>query len=338
MEGSTPGPGEHVLVLSNLPPSRAQKRLALGVVLVLFVCFVAAAGPLSTIPLIRVDAFIFIPAYGTAIFVNDSINAALLFAQFSVLRSRAVLALASAYLWTGFIAIPWVLTFPGVFPGAGPLGAGLQSTACLYFFWHVGFVLFVIVYVLLKDLEPIKGLSESGIRAAVLASVGSVTALVFGATVLVTAGHALLPPIMLDTVRISNLWFFLAGPTLALIVVTLVFLWLRHRSVLDLWLMVVLCAYAIEIALLSFPVPIRFSLGWYVGRVCGLLAGSLVLLVLLIETTMLYGRLLHAVLAQTPRTRGTADDRRCGISFDCSRGQAALDGDDSERQRGAALA
>src|SRR3984893_2739958 len=101
MEGSTPGPGGHVRVLSNLPPSRAQKRLALGVVLVLFVCFVGAAGPLSTIPLTRVDAFM--PAYGTAIFVNDSISAALLFAQFSVLRSRALLALASAYLWTGFI-------------------------------------------------------------------------------------------------------------------------------------------------------------------------------------------------------------------------------------------
>jgi len=296
MEGSTPGPGGHVRVLSNLPPSRAQKLLALGVVLVLFVCFVGAAGPLSTIPLTRVDAFM--PAYGTAIFVNDSISAALLFAQFSVLRSRALLALASAYLWTGFIAIPWVLTFPGVFPGAGPLGAGLQSTACLYFCWHVGFTLFVIVYVFLKDLDPIKGLSESGVRAAVLASVGSVAALVFGATVLVTAGNALMPPIMLDTVRISNVWFYVAGPTAALIVVTLVLLWLRRRSVLDLWLMVVLCAYTIEIALISFPVPTRFSLGWYVGRVYGLLAGSLVLLILLAETTMLYGQLLRAVLAQ----------------------------------------
>ena len=296
MEGSTPGPGGHVRVLSNLPPSRAQKRLALGVVLVLFVCFVGAAGPLSTIPLTRVDAFM--PAYGTAIFVNDSISAALLFAQFSVLRSRALLALASAYLWTGFIAIPWILTFPGVFPGAGPLGAGLQSAACLYFCWHVGFTLFVIVYVFLKDLDPIKGLSESGVRAAVLASVGSVAALVFGATVLVTAGNALMPPIMLDTVRISNVWFYVAGPTAALIVVTLVLLWLRRRSVLDLWLMVVLCAYTIEIALISFPVPTRFSLGWYVGRVYGLLAGSLVLLILLAETTMLYGQLLRAVLAQ----------------------------------------
>jgi hypothetical protein len=35
------------------------------------------------------------------------------------------------------------------------------------------------------------------------------------------------------------------------------------------WLLVVLCAYGIEIALISFPVPTRFSLGWYAGRLYG---------------------------------------------------------------------
>jgi C4-dicarboxylate-specific signal transduction histidine kinase len=62
--------------------------------------------------------------------------------------------------------------------------------------------------------------------------------------------------------------------------------------------MVVLCAYVIEICLISFPVPIRFSVGWYAGRVYGLLSGSLVLFVLLYEITMLYAQLLRAVLAQ----------------------------------------
>ena len=77
----------HEFVLSNLSPSVAQRRLALGVVLVLLVVFVIVAGPLGTLPLRRIDAFT--PAYGTAIFVIDSITAALLFAQFSVLRSGA---------------------------------------------------------------------------------------------------------------------------------------------------------------------------------------------------------------------------------------------------------
>jgi signal transduction histidine kinase len=62
--------------------------------------------------------------------------------------------------------------------------------------------------------------------------------------------------------------------------------------------MVVMCAYVIEICLISFPVPARYTVGWYAGRVCGLLSGSLVLFVLLYEITMLYAQLLRAVLAQ----------------------------------------
>src|SRR3954453_20373838 len=108
MERLVPGPGGHEFVLSNLPPSTAQRRLALCVVLVLLVGFVIAAGPLSSVPLTRVA--VFIPVYGTAIFVNDLITAVLLFAQFSVLRSRALLALANSYLLTALLAIPWTLT------------------------------------------------------------------------------------------------------------------------------------------------------------------------------------------------------------------------------------
>ena len=296
MERSAPALGWQELVLSNLSPSPAQKRLALCVVLALVVGFIIAAGPLSTYPLTRIPAFI--PAYGTAIFVNDSITAALLFAQFSILRTRALLVLASGYLLTGLVAIPWMLTFPGVFAPGGLLGAGLSSTAWVYVLWHAGFAVFVIAYALLKESNPIRWFSQGSIRAAILTSVGAVAALVWGTTALVTAGDALIPPLFRDTVRLTNLWFYVAGFTLALIVLALALLWLRRRSVLDLWLMVVLCAYAIEIALISFPVPTRYSVGWYAGRLYGLFSGSLVLLILLKEITVLYARLLSAVLAQ----------------------------------------
>ncbi len=191
MERSAHGWGAHEFVLSNLTPSVVHRRLALGVVLMLLVVFVIVAGPLSTLPLTRIDAFM--PAYGTAIFVTDLITAALLFAQVSVLRSRALLALANGYLLTALIAIPWTLTFPGVFEPARYLGAGLQSTVWLYVVSHAGFALFAIIYTLLKDADPIEWQSPRSVRAAILASVGSVAALVCCATVLVTAGHSLLP-------------------------------------------------------------------------------------------------------------------------------------------------
>jgi len=54
----------------------------------------------------------------------------------------------------------------------------------------------------------------------------------------------------------------------------------------------------VEISLIAFPIPVRFSVGWYAGRVCGFLSGSLVLFVLLYEITFLYAQLLRAVHAQ----------------------------------------
>jgi len=61
--------------------------------------------------------------------INDLITAILLFGQFGILRSRALLVLASGYLLTAFMAVAHALTFPGLFSPTGLLGAGPQSTA-----------------------------------------------------------------------------------------------------------------------------------------------------------------------------------------------------------------
>src|SRR6185369_6060219 len=134
---------------STLSPGPAQKRMAFFVVLGLVVVFASiTAGLSSRIQTSRVDAFV--PAYLTAMFVCDSITAILLFAEFSILRARAILVIASAYLFTALILIPYILTFPGVFVASGLLG-GLQSAACVYVLWHCGFPVFVIGYAFCKD-------------------------------------------------------------------------------------------------------------------------------------------------------------------------------------------
>src|SRR3979409_434469 len=179
-------PEEQNFIISSLPPGRAQKRLALAVVLALLAAFLVMAWPLSTIQLARVDAFV--PAYAMAMFVTDSITAVLLFAQFSILRSRALLVIASGYLFTALVVIPWMLTFPGVFAPSGLLGAGLQSTVWLYILWHAGFPMFVAAYALLKDGDPTKRLWQSSARVAILLSVALTAGIVGAAAFLVTAG------------------------------------------------------------------------------------------------------------------------------------------------------
>jgi signal transduction histidine kinase len=289
-------PEEQHFLLSSLSPGLAQRRLALAVVLALLVAFFIVAGPLSTTQAWRIDAFV--PAYATAMFVNDLITAVLLFAQFSILRSRALLAISSGYLFAALMLIPWMLTFPDVFTPGGLLGAGLQSTTWIYILWHAGFPMFVIAYALLKDADPAKRVWQGSAGAAILLSVAATAAVVGAATFLVTAGDALLPRISLDPVRFSTLWLYYAGCLALLSVLALIVLWIRRRSVLDLWLMVVMCAYVVEICLIAFPIPVRFSVGWYAGRVCGFLSGSLLLFVLLYEITTLYTGVLRAVLAQ----------------------------------------
>jgi signal transduction histidine kinase len=288
-------PEDQPLTLATLSPGRMQRRLALAVVLAFLAAFFISAGPLWTFQQGRVDAFV--PAYGTAIFVNYLITAVLLFNQFAILRSRALLAISSGYLFTALMVIPWTLTFPGVFTPSGLPGAGLQSADWLYILWHVGFPMFVIAYVLLKDADPTKGLWPGSACVAILSSVAVTAAGVCVATFLVTAGQAHLPRTMFDPVHLSTLRLYIAEYQVLLCIAALVLLWARRRSVLDLWLMVVMCAYAIEVCLISFPALARFSAGWYVGRVFGLVSSILVLFVLLYEITTLYAQLLRAVVA-----------------------------------------
>jgi signal transduction histidine kinase len=288
MKTTAATPEEEDFILSGLAPSLAQKRLALGVVLGLLVAFLLTAGPLSSVQLARIDAFV--PAYASAMFVNDSITAVLLFAQFSILRSRALLAISSGYVFTALMLVPWMLTFPGVFASSGLLGAGLQSTAWLHILWHAVFPAFVIAYALLKEGDPTNRLWQGSVHVAILSSVAMTAGIVCAAVFLVTAGQELLPRLMLDTVHLSALWPYAAGFVSLSSVLAIVVLWARRRSVLDLWLMVVMWAFVIEVCLISFPVPARYSVGWYGGRICGLLSGSLVLFVLLYEVTTLYAR------------------------------------------------
>src|SRR5260370_37703661 len=98
------------------------------------------AWPLSRIQLGRINAFV--PAYVTALFVIDSITAVLLFAQFSILRSSALLDIATGYLFTALVVIPWILSFPADFTPGRLLADGLLTTNWLDILWHAGYPLF----------------------------------------------------------------------------------------------------------------------------------------------------------------------------------------------------
>ena len=279
---------ERQVFLSTLPAGRGDRRLALAVVALSTAVFVAAA-PFAKLPLAQVPAFL--PIYQSALVINDLITAVLLYGQYNILRSRALLVLASGYLFSALMAVAHLLSFPGLFAQGGLLGAGGQTTAWLYFLWHGVFPLCVIAYVMLRNeaREP----AGAGAGVAIAFSVAAVLAIVSAMVLLTTTGHELLPVIMQGN-RDAPAKVVVATASWMLSLVALALLWRRRHSVLDLWLMVVMCVWIFDIALASVLNAGRFDVGWYGGRIYGLLAASFVLVVLLLENGMLYARLVDA--------------------------------------------
>jgi signal transduction histidine kinase len=287
------------LLLATLPPSKAQTRLAIGVVAALFVAFLLTI-PFTNVQLPRVDAFI--PAFETAIIFNDLVTAALLFAQFSVVRSRALLVLAAGFLYTAFIVIPHALTFPGTFAPTGLLGAGLQTTAWIYYFWHAGAPVAVIAYVLLKDED--KSAAEWSSAAIIGWSVALMALMVFVLSWVAIEADTWLPRIMDSTVKANRDVLHLIGVlTASLNAVALMLLWVRRRSVLDLWLMVMCCAWLAE-TVVTASVTGRFTFGYYASRLYSFVAVFSVLLVLLSETMALYSNLVYSTLRRRSNREG----------------------------------
>jgi signal transduction histidine kinase len=292
---------EHQFILSVLPPTPGQRRLALAIALTLLITF-ALTAPFRTIQLPKSDAFI--AAFQTMLFVNDLITATLLFAQFSIQRAPSLLVLASGYLFTSLIAIPYALTFPGLFSPMGLFDAGYQSAGWLYLFWHAGLPLTVIAYALLKGNDRRSSTRHRSTRVPIGLGIIVVIAFVCGLTWAAILANDVLPLLFLDAIQISPFGRQVSATVGLLSVVALVFLWQRRRSMLDLWLMVVLWAWLLEIAFFVLLTALRFSLAFYASRMFALVTASIVLLVLLSQTTTLYARLARSVVVQRREHEG----------------------------------
>jgi signal transduction histidine kinase len=275
--------------LLNLPASSRQRRLVLVVALVLLGAF-ALAAPFATTPMRRLDAFI--PTLQAVIFVNDLITSVLLFAQYAIFPSRAMLVLASGYLFTALIVIPHALTFPGAFAPGGLLGAGLQSTGWLYYLWHIGFPSAVLAYAVLNAAPvPEKGATARAIGL----SVAIVLALVCAFTWAVTAGDKYLPTFFSDSTKHVRDILNVAIPVMLVVSgIALAALWIRRVSILDYWLMLVVWSLILEEILIALLSDTRFSLGFYAGRAFSLITSLIVLVLLLAETTKLHARLARS--------------------------------------------
>src|SRR4051812_9995971 len=95
--------------LATTPATMLQRRLSLAAMAVLFVLFVPSV-LFANILVAPSDGFI--PFIQAMMFVTELATAVLLYTQFVALRSRAILVLASGYLFTALIIVAHTLVFP----------------------------------------------------------------------------------------------------------------------------------------------------------------------------------------------------------------------------------
>jgi PAS domain S-box-containing protein len=220
----------------------------------------------------------------------------LLLSQFMVLRSRALLLLASGYLFTAGAAVIHALTFPGLFTPDGLFGAGLQTTVWLYMVWHGGFPLFVLGYGLNKGRDGGAKIRWSTPKA-ILASLAAIAVALIAFTWIATGAHDVLPTLLADG-HYTPVMIGVVAAVWGLSLAALSVLWFRRpHSVIDIWLMVVLCAWLFDIALSAIVNVARFDLGFYAGRIYGLCAASFVLAVLLVDNVALQAQMSRLVRA-----------------------------------------
>ena len=309
---SVRGSDQHRLFLTTALATRREKQLALAIATLSFFIFLVVV-PFARTPLLRMPAFI--PSYELALFFIDLITAVLLFDQCVRLRSIGILFLASGYLFDALIIIPHALTFPGAFALTGLLGAKDQTTAWLYVFWHGGFPLFVMAYALFRHRE------ESGRPPSTLVHVGwpilgaivGTVVLTIVLTLFATWRHDWLPIVMQGGDYSLLVRKGISPAVWGLTLLAMVALRRREQRVVDLWLMLVMGIWLLDIALAAVIGSSRFDLGFYAGRIFGLFAASFLLTTLVIEMAQMYAGALGAVasaekcLAELSRARRRVD-------------------------------
>ena len=130
-------PQEVPHLIASIPASAQHRRIALGVVIFLAGVF-ALVIPFAHMQTARIDAFI--PVVQTIIFFADLITAVFLFAQYTIQPQRALLALASGYIFSGVFAFLQTLDFPGAYSATGlisgkPSGSSTLDIECFGFRW-----------------------------------------------------------------------------------------------------------------------------------------------------------------------------------------------------------
>jgi PAS domain S-box-containing protein len=282
---------------SRQPPLGNDRRVVLLLVGLSIAIFLALA-PIANVQLAPRPAFV--PAILSSLFICCLLTALILFGRFSVQRTPAQLVLASAYL---FVALT-IASGPEVMPGMF-LTTSLFATATKGVSWLVlretAFPLFLLAYAFVKEDERplgrplLWGLTAVGAMLLVIAGFATVADRVLPE--LLTANNTktraltgiMLGIWVLDAAALGALW------------------WRRPRASLDLWLLVVMVAWACQLGLGTVLMETRYDVGYYSGRIYELIAAAFLLIMLLRDSRNHFASLARTLATERDAAESPAD-------------------------------
>lgn len=283
-------------------PSTIRRSMAFAGLLVACTVFVVGYGHVVLAPYPQFATF-----QSAFVLIVDVVTGWMLLGQFAYRRRPVFAILGAAYLFSGLVMVPFVLSFPGALRATGPVIGGAQSSAWVWHLWHIVFPALVAIAIAVDARGPESRVPAHRARAAVAASVAAAIAMVLAVGWAVTAAHGSLPALLAGTPGSPTPAFFAVGVAASCVTaVAMAMAWRRgwrSRTLLHLWLAVALLAMFADLAG-SLASSERYTVGWYFGRVESMAASSVLLFVILARIN-----LLHRQLAATVRELSAAHDR-----------------------------
>jgi two-component sensor histidine kinase len=257
-------------------PSVATPRLVLGLV-VAYAVAATALYPLATQAGPELPGIT--PFFVGGLVVTDFSVAFLLFVRCRTARSRPLLILGGAYLFSGLMACCHLLTFPGAILAGRPLLGGGQSAAWVFMGWMAGFAGLTLAAIIAEAVggRPIR--PSRAMPAAMLAA----CALAAGVMLAALQPDGRLPD-LIQGGSFTTLDDAISLATLALLAIGMVIvpLRLRRRDGLFHWLALALTA-LFAASVLSLAGGARYTIGWLVSRLGWVISSALLFLFFLRE-------------------------------------------------------
>jgi len=235
-----------------------------------------------------------LPMLVGCIIITELLSAYVLLTQFLELRYPALVLIGAAYLYSGLLVIPYILTFPGVFSPTGLFNANQQTALMLWALWHAGFPILVLAYAAGENRFRGVRLTARHARAITVTCVVSCLMIAAIALFLTTHFRDSLPRFMVDG-RFSRLSLTALLPAISffdLAALVVLVAGMRGRTVAPMWLTLAVLA-----SLLDSIIGVvcqRYSFGWYTGKGFAVASSSLILGAFVYESLGLNSKLANA--------------------------------------------